>query len=228
MYITQSTQSYNDTVPLVANRDGYLRVFAKANQSNTAMPKIRVRWYSGASLIHTDTIAAPRPYVPTLESEDSLNQSWNVPVPKGMIQPNLKVLADIDPANLIAETNEADNSFPVSGTPLALNVKTVPIFHEVLIPVKTSHDGLTGNVTTASESTYTGFVQQVHPISTYTVKVHSVFTIADTSVVLQSSGNRMERCALRDLCAARSRGYDAAHRFQPLLRRGAYRITAAA
>ncbi len=136
MYLTQGTQSFTDTVPLVANKDGYLRVFVVANQANTVTPQVRVRWYNGASLIQTDIINAPGASVPTAVAEQTWNSSWNVAVPKARIAANLKAVADVDPTNVIPESSESDNSFPASGT-FAFNVKTLSIFHEMLIPVKT-------------------------------------------------------------------------------------------
>ena len=38
------------------------------------------------------------------------------------------MLADVDPANAVAETDETDNLFPSSGTPLALDVRTTSTF----------------------------------------------------------------------------------------------------
>jgi hypothetical protein len=186
MYLTQGTQSFDDTVPLIANKAGYLRVFVLANQANTVTPQVRVRWYSGASLIQTDIINAPGASVPTALAEGTWNSSWNVAVPKARIAANLKVLADVDPTNAVPETSESDNNFPSSGTPFAFNVKTLSIFHEMLIPVLTSKDGLQGNVTAANESTFMAFSQKTHPFPSYNVQVHAVFT--DTSVILASGG----------------------------------------
>ena len=38
LYLTQSVQTYTGAVPLVKDRDGYLRVFVTATQSNLAAP----------------------------------------------------------------------------------------------------------------------------------------------------------------------------------------------
>src|SRR5262249_27765085 len=69
LYITQSVQSYSGTVPLVAGRGAFLRVFVKASQGNTAQPTVRVRFYSGATLVSTITIPAPGASVPTSITE---------------------------------------------------------------------------------------------------------------------------------------------------------------
>ncbi|MBA3445640.1 MAG: hypothetical protein H0T58_12420, partial [Gemmatimonadales bacterium] len=43
LYITQSTQTYEGDVPLVAGRPGFLRVFVVADRSSSARPSVRVR-----------------------------------------------------------------------------------------------------------------------------------------------------------------------------------------
>ncbi len=205
MYLTQGTQSYTDTVPLVANKAGYLRVFVIANQANSVTPQVRVRWYSGASLIQTDIINAPGASVPLAVAEGTWNSSWNVAVPKARIAANLKAIADVDPTNAIPEVNETDNTFPASGTPFPFVVKTLSIFHEMLVPVKTPKDGLQGNVTAANESTFMAFTQKVHAIPSYQVQVHAVYTTNDTADVLQSGdGNGMWGTILSEIWTLRN------------------------
>ena len=57
LYITQSVQTYDGAVPLVAGRDGLLRVFVKATVPNVEQPAVRVRFYQGSTLASTLTIA---------------------------------------------------------------------------------------------------------------------------------------------------------------------------
>ncbi|HEU4681659.1 MAG TPA: hypothetical protein VFS51_07940, partial [Gemmatimonadales bacterium] len=58
MYLTQSTQTYTGTVPLVQNRVGFLRIFVVANQLNVATPSVRVRFYQNLVLQSEQTIPA--------------------------------------------------------------------------------------------------------------------------------------------------------------------------
>ncbi|MEZ4586855.1 MAG: CARDB domain-containing protein [Gemmatimonadales bacterium] len=124
LYLTQAIQRYDGTVPLVAGRDAYLRVFVLANQANGDTPTVRVRFYSSGALVQTSTINAPGASVPTAANESSLSSSWNMLVPAALVQPNLTILADVDPGNAVAEANETDNAFPVSGTPGAVDVRS--------------------------------------------------------------------------------------------------------
>ena len=59
MYIVQSVQRYDGTVPLIQDRDGYLRVFVTANLANTETPDVRVRLYHSGALVQTYTLNAP-------------------------------------------------------------------------------------------------------------------------------------------------------------------------
>ncbi len=175
MYITQATQTYAGGVPLVASRDGFLRVFVKSNHANTWMPSVRVRWYASGVLVRTDTIPPAVSSVPMTITEGVLASSWNLPVPGTLIQPGLSVLANADPSNAIAEGNETNNQFPVNGTPLLLNVRTAAPAHVTLVPVTTS-DGRTGAVNSGNLESFLTFTQKIHPIPSHVGTLHATYT----------------------------------------------------
>lgn len=189
MYLTQSVQKYAGTVPLVKDRDGYLRVFVTANQVNVAAPQVRVRFYSGGVLASELTIAAPRLSVPLSPDEGSLNASWNVPVPKALIQPNLSILAEVDPANAIAEANEADNAFPSSGTPLAMDVRTTSAFSVRFVPVLQSVNGRQGDVTNANKDGFLTLTMRVHPLASYDADLRAPYTTSAPAVASDNGNN---------------------------------------
>ena len=79
------------------------------HQSNLAAPAVRVR-FAVSGVVTKDTCSAPtacrcrsRPTRP------ASRPSWNMPVPGALIQPNLAILAEVDPANAVTEANESDN-----------------------------------------------------------------------------------------------------------------------
>jgi hypothetical protein len=124
VYLTQSTQTYGSTVPLVAGRNGYLRVFVVANQSNSARPDVRVQLAAQGVPIQTFTLTASSA-VPERVDEGTLASSWNLKVPGSLIRSGLTVVAEVDPGNDVEENNESDNRFPASGSK-ALTVQAVP------------------------------------------------------------------------------------------------------
>ena len=187
MYLTQSTQTLSGAVPLVQNRDGFLRVFVIANQMNSVTPQVRVRFYVNGTQEGSSTlIAAPSHSVPTSVSEGTLTSSWNMLVPGSMIKPGLSVIADVDPSQAIPEARRSNNSFPVSGTPLALTVRDLSTFYIRFVPVKQSVDNLTGVVSTATKDALLVKTVKIHPISGYSSDVHATYT---TNALAITAGN---------------------------------------
>jgi hypothetical protein len=167
LYLVQSVQAYNRTVPLVRDREALLRVFVTANQVNLAAPSVRVRLFSNGVAISSSLVAAPGAGVPQSVDQGSLTSSWNLVIPKDMVQPNLAVLVDVDPDNAVAETNEGDNSFPANAVPLPVDVRTTSAFAVRFVPVVTSADGSTGNVTTANTALFLNVAMGMHPLAAY-------------------------------------------------------------
>lgn len=203
VYLTQSVQTYTGTVPLVANRDGYLRVFVTASESNAASPDVRVRFYQAGVLASEQTIVRGGT-TPLAPQEGTLSSSWNLPVSGSLIQPGLSLQVEVDPADLVAETNEADNLFPASGVPLVADVRTASQFRVTLVPVITSVDGRLGNVTAGNRDQYLVSAMKMHPISSYDAVVGGALTIDATVPALESdNGNGSWNTVLGELNARR-------------------------
>lgn len=186
MYLTQGAAKFDGTTRLVTGRNAYLRVFIQANQANTATPTVRVRFYSSGTLVQTSTLNAPGASVPTAIAEGTLTSSWNLAVAGSLIQPNLTILADVDPTNAVAESSDADNMFPVSGTPVAVDVRTVPTLNLRFVPVLQSVNGLQGNVTAGNMATFMIDPLKLLPVSASSTNLRAVYT---TNAPVLESGN---------------------------------------
>ncbi|HEV8599521.1 MAG TPA: hypothetical protein VGQ69_09190 [Gemmatimonadales bacterium] len=202
-YLTQATQRYDGSVPLVAGREAFLRVFALASQSNSVQPQVRVRLYHGTALVQTYTIAAPAPSVPTGVDESSLNNSWNVLVPAALVQPGLKLLADVDPANNVAEPNESNNRFPGSGTAVNVDVRTLPTFAVRFVPVLQQVNGLQGYVTEGNQEGFLADLKKQLPVGAYAADVRAPYTTS-APVLQNSNSNDAWSTVLSELLALRS------------------------
>ncbi|MHB1328766.1 MAG: hypothetical protein ACYC2K_11250 [Gemmatimonadales bacterium] len=185
MYLTQPIARYDGTTPVVAGRDAYLRVFVRANQANTAAPAVRVRFYHGASLVQTSTITAPGASTPLSVNEGTLASSWNLAVSGTLVQSNLRILADVDPTNAVAESSDGDNQFPTSGTPANVDVRTVPTWQVRFVPVLQQVNGLQGNVTAGNMAQHLDQSLKMLPIAAYNADVRAAYTT--TAPVLQSN-----------------------------------------
>ena len=176
-------------MPLVENRDGFIRVFVLADGPNTATPRVRLRMYLNGTLARTFDIPAPGPSTPQSRNEDDLASSWNVKIPRDLFGPGLSVLADVDPTNAIAEKNESDNNYPVSGTAQTESMRNVPALGVTFVPVKQQTSGLTGDVSVANKATFLTLPRRMFPISTANDEVHDVYTTNTPAPLLPDDAN---------------------------------------
>ena len=187
VYITQAVQAYDNSVPLVAGRNGLLRVFVRASGANAAQPAVRARFYnSTGTLVNTVMMQAPSASVPVTIDEASIGSSWNATLTGAFLQPGLRMLVDVDPNNALAEPNESDNGYPADGTPATLDVRTVsPIFLSI-IPVVQASRGDTGRVDASNKANFILPMERMFPVASIDAEVRAPYTY--TGPELQSGG----------------------------------------
>jgi hypothetical protein len=187
VHLTQAIQKLDGSVPLVAGRDALLRVFAVANAVNTARPEVRVRIYDGTTLLQTALLPAPETSVRTNISEGTLGSTWNLLVPAANMRPGLRVLVELDPSQAVPDDDRIDNIWPVSGTPQAIAVQTVPTFTVRFVPVVTG--ALAGNVTTANREQFLVSTRRMFPLRDVVSDVRAPFTSSATNLQADNSNN---------------------------------------
>lgn len=187
--ITQSVQSYDDTVPLIANRDAYLRVFVRADQANTATPAVRVQLYQGANPtpVMTYTLSAPSASVTMNPDQGTLNGSWNQLIPASLMTTGLRIQADVDPGNGVPESNEVDNSYPGSGLQEQLDVRAVAAFNIHLVPVIVQ--GVTGDVTSTNRDQYVANLKKVMPLGVVNPTLRTTSFSSAAPALQNNNGN---------------------------------------
>ena len=175
-YFTQSSQRFDGTVPLVAGRDAFVRVFLKANELNAATPKVRLRIYRDGALASTHTIEPPVQSVGTQISQVNIQDSWGVHIPGFAVTGGLSFLVDVDPENTVREVSDSDNVFPASGNPQTLDVRAVPVVEVRFVPIETAVNGFIGNVTDTRVPELLSRTTRMFPISTISADVRELFT----------------------------------------------------
>jgi hypothetical protein len=184
MYLIQSAQNLTGSIPLVENRDAYLRIFAVSDQTNTAAPVVQLRIFlNSVQQGVTQTILPSRATTPMAPDESALSNSWNYLVPGNLIQPGLSLEASVDPANSVSESNESDNVFVLSPT----DIRAVPVLNVTMLPVLQTSNGLQGNVTDGNKSSFIDVVQSMHPIEGVNIQVRA--TPLTTSTTLEADGS---------------------------------------
>lgn len=201
VYVTQAVQTWGGAASLVAGRNALLRVFVRAAAANSLQPDVRVRVYEGATLLQTSTINAPSGSVPTSISEGSLSQSWNLQISGANVRAGMKVLVDLDPSNVIGETNRTDNVWPSDGDPASISASTVPALSVKFVPVVLA--GLTGVVNDGNREQFLNLTRLIMPLQTVTSSVRAAFT--SNAPALQSGNeNSAWSTVLSEINALRS------------------------
>jgi hypothetical protein len=175
MYLTQAIQRSDNTVPLVKDRTGYLRVFVKASMANTAQVSVRARYYLNGQLVRTDTVPAPTTLGVPIAATEGVAGVWSVQVPGSIVQPGLSVAVDVDPENALRESNEGDQAFPASGTPQTPQVAVMPTLAMRFIPVHHTGTALTGRVNAGNLDSYMGTIRKIYPFAAYDADLHAVY-----------------------------------------------------
>lgn len=178
VHLTQGVQASDNSIPWVTGRDGFIRIFVLANETNTAAPSVRVRLYRNGALTNTIAVPAPGSATPTVRDENRLASSWNVQIPGAQIGPGLAVLAEVDPGNQIAEKNESDNSFPASGVPQPVEIRSAPVLGVRFVPVRQGN-GLQGDITDANRARYLDLSRRLFPLPSTEADIHTVYTTSE-------------------------------------------------
>jgi hypothetical protein len=178
--ITQAVQTVAGSVPLVAGRPALLRVVVRAIGASVSNATVRVRLFHGGAQVK-DTVLTRAGTVPTTRADGTLSSTWNWQLPGSLVQPNLTVTAIADPDNVITDADRTDNTWPRAGasgsTP---QVRTVPTWRPVMVPLTFTAAGLTGNVNAGNvESTYLDLVRRTMPLGDVVPTVRAAFSLDD-------------------------------------------------
>ncbi|WP_306601986.1 putative Ig domain-containing protein [Geothrix sp. 21YS21S-2] len=172
---TQSTQTPDNSVPIIAGKNGLARVYVLANQANTAAPVVQVTLTNNGTAVsgYPKTVAAPGAGTPLTVAEGTLASSWNLAIPgtdlASPVGTGYAIEAVIDPGGLVAEGDRTNNT-----TTVALAVTTVPTFRTTIFPVVLSSG--TANVTEATKASWVARLARMWPIADLDILVGAPFT----------------------------------------------------
>ena len=203
VHVTQAVQKLDGSVPLVKDRAGMLRVFVTGLNPTQRFPRARIRLYNNGQLVQTVEAERSSSGAPLVLTEDDAASTWNVRLPASLVQPGLSVLAEIDFDGTVQETSESDNVFPREGTPLPLDVRTVPTFGVRFVPVRQNTTGRTGNVTAANAAEYLVATRKLMPLSAVDADVRDVY-VTDAPALQSNDGNRGWTMILSEMWALRA------------------------
>ena len=138
--LTQSVQSWDDPVALLAGKPALLRVFVTAvRESAATMPEVRATFYVDGVERHAVRIPASMQTIPTEVIEGDLALSANAEIPAEAIVPGLEMVIEVDPDNTLDQALGVTKRIPEAGR-LPVDVRSLAPFRLTLIPFLTAGD----------------------------------------------------------------------------------------
>ena len=134
VYLTQTTQSWDDPVPLLAGEPALLRVFVSAPAgSDAALPDVVASFHADGSERHSVRIPASAQTIPAEVVEGDLALSVNAEIPAEVIVPGLEMVIEVDPDRTLEPALGVTKRIPEAGR-MPVDVRAVPPFQLTLIP----------------------------------------------------------------------------------------------
>jgi hypothetical protein len=180
LYLTQSVQTMSRSVPLVAGRDAYLRVFLRGDQPSFYSAKARVHLYHGGVLQESADLAAEGDSIPTEVREANYSGSWNAMIPARLVRPGLSVVVEADPGRVVPLKEGSQLRYPATGT-LALDVQTVPKLWLRLVPIRQTRQGTTGNASALNKGDWVRDLVAMFPVAEYDVDIRTPYSTSTTA-----------------------------------------------
>ena len=176
----QVTQREDSSVPMVKGRQAMARVYVLANTANTKLPSVTLALYQGTTRVLQTVIPAPAGLTGTPQSatEADFAKTWNVVVPGTLMQPGLKVVAQVNGDGSQAEIDPTNDLWPYCGGPCALDVRDTQLFKVTFVPLAVVKDGVTytGDVNAGNTDTWLNMFKRIWPLpDTSDVQVHAPF-----------------------------------------------------
>jgi hypothetical protein len=188
VYVTQSVQREDGAVPLIAGRDGLLRVYLSGSSPNFFRPEVHATFYRDGAVVHAAVLTFEHVGIPEDVYEGDLRLSYDAMVPGSVFEPGLSVVVEVDPGGVVPAEAGSTMRVPATGE-LPLEVVEVPPFRLRLVPVTQHLTGQESGFTTATASGIVRLAGDVFPFAEFDVDVREPYT---TMVDLRSEGGWYE------------------------------------
>lgn len=177
-YITQSTQRHDWGVPLVAGRDGLLRVFVTGSGINFFRPAVRAVFVLSGVETHTAVLELENEGLPLALDESDLALSYDMVIPGEVLVPGVAMSVEVDPGGVVPSTPGSILRVPEQGD-MPLDVRAVPPFQLRLVPIHHDRDS---DLADSAAQGLTRLTREIYPFFEFDVDVREPYvTGADLS-----------------------------------------------
>ncbi len=207
VYLTQSIQTREGQVRLVANRDALLRAFVVAEEPRGYFePEVVAVFTRFGDEVHRVAMTRDDNQIPGVVDEGDLALSYNAVVPAEVVATGLQMAVEVDPGGTLPLGPDSRPRFPPSAS-LLLDVVEVPPMHVTVVPVMTAEATDSAVLAWASDidgdSPQLGLLRNSFPFSEFNASSHDVYV---TSVDVRTTAGRSRCSESSTRCASRKAG----------------------
>ncbi len=135
VYLTQAIQRPAGDVPLIAGRDALLRVFLTSDAPFAFYePEVVATFTRAGREVYRVTMKLEEDLLPVGVDESDLRNSFNAVIPAEHIRPDVELVVEADPGQVVPRAAGSEVRFPASGG-MPLNVIDVPPMELTIVPV---------------------------------------------------------------------------------------------
>ena len=179
VYLTQSVQTPQRRVRLVANRDALLRAFVTAEEPRGYFePEVVAVFTSFGQERHRVVMTRDDNQIAAVVDEGDLTLSYNAVIPAEVIATGLQMAVEVDPDGTLPLTEESRTRFPPSASVL-LDVVEVPPMHLTVVPVLAAEATDTSFLAWArdidGDSPQVGLLRHSFPFAEFSASSHDVY-----------------------------------------------------
>lgn len=179
VYLTQSVQSPERGVRLVANRDALLRAFVTAEEPRGYFePEVIAVFTVLGEEVHRAVMTRDDNQIPAEADEGDLELSYNSVIPAEVVTPGLQMFVEVDPEGTLPLSAESTTRFPPLATEL-LSVVEVPPMQLTLVPVLEEAAPDTSILAwvrgVSAESPQVGLLKHSFPFAEFSVSPHDAY-----------------------------------------------------
>ena len=133
IYLNQVIQNPEGSVPLIAGRPAFLRIFATGDEVSFYRLAVRADLYRDGEVVQTAVMPSESDVLLDEIDESRLDRSYNAEIPAELIQPGLELAVELDTENTVPKSPGSITRYPAEGT-RPLDIIEMPVFQQTFVP----------------------------------------------------------------------------------------------
>ena len=133
IYFNQVIQNPEGSVPLIAGRPAFLRIFATGDEVSFYQLDVRAELYRDGEVVQGAVLPSQSDVLLDEPDESTLERSFNMEIPAELMQPGLEFVVELDVENTVPKAPGSVTRYPAEGTS-PLDIIEMPVFQQTFVP----------------------------------------------------------------------------------------------